>query len=118
MLRWLKRGPKAGAARAPEEEEHDEAEDKSTADNNSRNEDLWFPSWPPPSPREIIADREAYRQRLRYRRYRAPKHVLEDSPLFGLYRLYEWIMADHVINIRNELEVFWYVPIPLLCRSV
>ncbi|KAK1767022.1 hypothetical protein QBC33DRAFT_74852 [Phialemonium atrogriseum] len=45
---------------------------------------------------------------MRYRKYRAPRGVFEDTPLYSLYRLYEWIMVDHTINMRNELEMFWW----------
>ncbi|KAH8689476.1 hypothetical protein BGW36DRAFT_420777 [Talaromyces proteolyticus] len=71
-------------------------------------EDLRFPNWPPPNPREILSRREFYRDRMKYRKYRAPMRVFEDSPLYALYRLYEWIMVDHTVNMRNELELFWW----------
>lgn len=119
MLRWLKWGPKTHASNPPEEDQPDsDTADGTTSDEEGKNEELWFPSWPPPNPKEILADRVAYRHRLRFRRYRAPEYVFEDSPLFGLYRLYEWIMADHVINMRNELETFWYVLPTLLSQSL
>ncbi|KAK3307136.1 Metallo-dependent phosphatase-like protein [Chaetomium strumarium] len=93
---------------AMEGDDPTDEEGHESVDEESKNEDLWFPSWPPPNPRQILADREAYRRRLGYRRYLAPERVFEDSPLFVLYRLYEWIMAHHYINIRNELETFWW----------
>lgn len=76
-------------------------------------DELLFPSWPPPNPREILSRRDFYRDRLSYRKYRAPKGVFEDSPLFGLYRLYEWIMVGHTVNMRNELEMFWWARWPV-----
>ncbi|KAK3903115.1 hypothetical protein C8A05DRAFT_43597 [Staphylotrichum tortipilum] len=97
----------------------DEEDDDRPTDELIHNEELWFPSWPPPNPRAILAEREAYRHRLRYRRYRAPEGIIEDSPLYGLsrlyglFRLYEQIMADYVINMRNELEVFWWTRWPV-----
>jgi hypothetical protein len=63
MLRWVRRGFKAQAATTPAEEQpredtaDDNTEDDHTADEESKNEALWFPSWPPPNPREILADR-------------------------------------------------------------
>ncbi|KAF5017584.1 hypothetical protein F66182_10474 [Fusarium sp. NRRL 66182] len=71
-------------------------------------EELLFPHWPPPNPREILSQRDAYRDRMRHRKYRAPKGVFQDSSLYALYRIYEWIMAGHTINMRNELELFWW----------
>jgi hypothetical protein len=110
-LRWLNGRSKTRSPSRPEAAEgpDEDMTDEEPEDENSKDETLWFPAWPPLNPREILADRKAYLQRLGYRKYRAPEYVFEDSPLFGLYRLYEWIMADHVINMRNELEVFWYV---------
>ncbi|TPX12789.1 uncharacterized protein E0L32_006669 [Thyridium curvatum] len=75
--------------------------------------DELFPSWPPPSPREMLSRRDFYRERLLSRRYLAPRGVFDDSPLFGLYRLYEWIMVDHIVNMRNELEMFWWARWPV-----
>ncbi|OAA54608.1 phosphoesterase [Niveomyces insectorum RCEF 264] len=69
---------------------------------------LLFPVWPPPNPRYIIAQREMYKERLMQRKFAAPKGVLEDSPLHYLYRIYEWILVGHTINMRNELELFWW----------
>ncbi|KAL6858130.1 hypothetical protein ACO1O0_005582 [Amphichorda felina] len=76
-------------------------------------DELLFPSWPPPNPREMLARRDYYRERMRHRRYAAPEGVLEDSPLYALYRIYEWIMVDDVVNMRNELEFFWWKPWPV-----
>ena len=39
---------------------------------------------------------------------RAPTNENLDTPLAALYRLYENIMLDQNINMRNELESFWY----------
>ncbi|OIW32176.1 hypothetical protein CONLIGDRAFT_259294 [Coniochaeta ligniaria NRRL 30616] len=72
-----------------------------------------FPSWPPPNPSELLSQRALQRDRLSRRKYRAPRKVFEDSPLFGLYRLYEWILVDHPINLRNELECFWWARWPV-----
>ncbi|EEY19834.1 conserved hypothetical protein [Verticillium alfalfae VaMs.102] len=72
-----------------------------------------FPCWPPPSPRAILSRRAAYSDSLCRRRYRAPRGVFEDTPVFALYRLYEWIMAGHTVNMRNELEMFWWARWPV-----
>lgn len=61
----------------------------------------------------MLSRRELYKDRLGYRKYRGPKLVFEDTPLFALYRLYEWIMTGHVINMRNELERFWWARWPV-----
>lgn len=75
--------------------------------------DHCFPSWPPPNPREMLSRRQFYKDQLALRKYRAPRGVFEDSPLHALYRLYEWIMVDHFINMRNELELFWWTRCPV-----
>ena len=67
-----------------------------------------FPSWPPASPREILAHRDVLKGQFVGRKYAAPEGVFEDSPLYYLYRIYEWIMVGHTINMRNELELFWW----------
>ncbi|KAK2594815.1 hypothetical protein QQS21_007443 [Conoideocrella luteorostrata] len=72
-----------------------------------------FPEWPPLNPMEILRRREYYRARLDHRRYRAPEGVFQDSPLYALYRLYEWFMVDDVIHLRNELEMFWWARWPV-----
>lgn len=76
-------------------------------------EDLLFPSWPPLNPREILCHRELYRDRMGHRKYRAPKGVFTDSSLYALYRIYEWILAGHTVNMRNELELFWWTRWPV-----
>lgn len=67
-----------------------------------------FPTWPPPNPQEILRDRGSYAERFINRKYHAPKGVFHDQPLFSLYRLYEWIMVGHTVNMRNEIELFWW----------
>lgn len=76
-------------------------------------DELLFPSWPPPEPRELISRRDFHLNRLRHRRYRAPPGVFTDTPLYALYRLYEWLLLDHTVNLRNELEVFWWARWPV-----
>ncbi|KAK3942465.1 hypothetical protein QBC46DRAFT_379701 [Diplogelasinospora grovesii] len=76
-------------------------------------DELLFPSWPPPNPREMLSRREFYKDRLGYRKCRTPKGVFEDTPLFSLYRLYEWIMVGHVVNMRNEISMFWWARWPV-----
>ena len=58
----------------------------------------------PPSPRELLQGRTTYELPLLNR------WVNEDTnaPLTALYRIYEHIMLDQHIEIRNELEAFWF----------
>ena len=65
------------------------------------------PVFPPPSPEEIIANRSDYITKLRLRKYRIPETAPADTPLFALYRLYEFLIVDHVTGYRNQLEYFW-----------
>lgn len=66
-----------------------------------------YPSFPPPAPSDLIKDREAYWVKISSRKYAAPQGVFEDSPLYALYRLYEFIVLDKVLDYRNALEAFW-----------
>lgn len=67
-----------------------------------------FPIFPPPPPQDILNQRSAYADLLRGRRYKVPKGMRADTPLFSLYRLYEFLVVDHVTGYRNELEDFWH----------
>lgn len=68
-----------------------------------------FPVFPPPPPKEILEDTAEYWTKLKARRFAAPRGVFEDTSLFALYRLYEYILVDQVIPYRNALEAFWRV---------
>lgn len=65
-----------------------------------------FPSWPPPPPRELLANAEGYRTVLAQRRQRWPRFE-DDNSLYSLYRLYEELLLDNRFDIRNEIEYFW-----------
>ncbi|OAA59611.1 hypothetical protein SPI_05809 [Niveomyces insectorum RCEF 264] len=58
----------------------------------------------PPPPRFLLAHREACELPLLHRRVRSDG----DSPRDCLYRIYEHLVLDQHIEIRNELEAFWY----------
>jgi hypothetical protein len=60
----------------------------------------------PPPPRELLRGREIYEIPLLRRRIDRET----DTPLAALYRLYEHIMLDQNIEMRNELESFWFQP--------
>jgi hypothetical protein len=60
----------------------------------------------PPSPRELLRGREIYELPLLRRRIDREA----DTSLDAIYRLYEHIMLDQNIEIRNELEAFWFQP--------
>lgn len=66
-----------------------------------------FPIFPPPSPRLILQNRSKFWNSVRSRKYGAPRGVLEDTPLYALYRFYEFIVVDEVRPYRNTLEAFW-----------
>lgn len=58
----------------------------------------------PPPPRELITNRVIYEGPLLGRRV-LPE---TDSPLAALYRIYEHLCLDQHLELRNELEAFWY----------
>lgn len=55
-----------------------------------------YPQFSPPSPQEILAHRLEYITKLRARKYRVPEGISADTPLYALYRLYEFFVVDHV----------------------
>ncbi|KJZ73117.1 hypothetical protein HIM_07501 [Hirsutella minnesotensis 3608] len=66
-----------------------------------------YPVFPPLSPSAIIDDPETYWSRVQARKFAAPQGYFQDSSLFALYRLYEFIVLDRVFAYRNALEAFW-----------
>lgn len=38
---------------------------------------------------------------------------MEDKPLYALYHIYEHIVLDNNIGMRNELELFWWTRLPV-----
>lgn len=70
---------------------------------------LKYPTSPPPLPRELFANRDAYGAAMDQRdRKSHPIHPQNDNrPLFALCRLYEAIVLDRNIDLRNEIEWFW-----------
>ena len=65
-----------------------------------------YPKAVPPPPDEMLLQREIYEVALQQRRYK-PRPGSEDTPLRTLYRLYEAIVLDSNINLRNEIEYFF-----------
>ncbi|TVY78105.1 hypothetical protein LSUE1_G004808 [Lachnellula suecica] len=59
----------------------------------------------PPPPREILARRDEHEDII-YTRARPDEKL--DTPLAALYRMYEYIILDQHIKLRNELESYWY----------
>ncbi|KAK9856764.1 hypothetical protein MYU51_000679 [Penicillium brevicompactum] len=72
-----------------------------------RSEPVGYPIFPPPTPEELLAHPNMYRERLFQRVSRTPHGEPEDTALFSLYRLYEHLILNDNIGLRNELEYFW-----------
>ena len=66
-----------------------------------------YPSFPPPPPEIILSERDDFSRRLKRRGHPAPKGQ-DDTPLFAMYRLYEYLILYDNIGIRNELQHFWF----------
>ncbi|KAK0744886.1 hypothetical protein B0T21DRAFT_280706 [Apiosordaria backusii] len=66
-----------------------------------------YPTFPPPPPRQILQSTSAYYDQVKQRKFACPRGIFEDSPLYALYRLYEFFLLDDVIAYRNALEAFW-----------
>ncbi|KAJ3514625.1 hypothetical protein NM208_g15045 [Fusarium decemcellulare] len=58
----------------------------------------------PPPPRELLTHRTHYELPLLNRRV----DPNEDSPIYALYRIYEHLVLDQHLELRNEIEAFWY----------
>ncbi|KAL4936656.1 hypothetical protein BDV06DRAFT_89228 [Aspergillus oleicola] len=58
--------------------------------------------------------RERLCQRLSQRLWRTPKDEPEETPLFSLYRLYERIVLNDNIGMRNEIEYLFYAKWPVV----
>ncbi|KAL8877721.1 MAG: hypothetical protein Q9198_004315 [Flavoplaca austrocitrina] len=61
--------------------------------------------YPPPPPQTILSNRSDYISQLRFRKYWPPENT-PDTPLFCLYRLYEYLVIDDVTGYRNTIEYF------------
>lgn len=68
-----------------------------------------FPTFPPPAPEDIITNLEKYRQDVREIIYVWPQGDV-DTPVKCLYRLYQYVMMDQNIGLRNILEYWWFHP--------
>lgn len=68
-------------------------------------------SSPPPPPQELLANRETYEIPLLDRRIDGRL----DHPIAALYRIYEHLILDQHIELRNEFEAFWYHNTWLIC---
>ncbi len=65
-----------------------------------------FQLYPPPAPQEILEYRSEYLTKLQHRKYWPPKSAPNDTPLYALYRLYEFLVVDDVTGYRNTPEYF------------
>ncbi|KAL2813447.1 hypothetical protein BJX63DRAFT_443109 [Aspergillus granulosus] len=74
---------------------------------------LAYPVFPPPTPEKLLAHATRYRELLFHRVYRTPIDEPEDNPLFALYRLYERLVLNDNIGLRNEIEYFFYAKWPV-----
>lgn len=72
-----------------------------------------YPVFPAPTPEELLAHPNLYRERLFQRVHRTPQGKSEDTSLFSLYRLYEHLTLNDNVGLRNELEYFWYAKWPV-----
>ena len=66
-----------------------------------------YPTFPPPAPKQLLSNPSFYNQLLSQRQYYAPKNE-NDTPLYGLFRMYEHLLLNRTTGLRNELETFWF----------
>lgn len=69
-----------------------------------------YPKFPPPTPHELLSYPIFYNNLLDQREYLTPQGgpATTDTPLFALYRLYEHLVLNRTVGLRNELERFWF----------
>lgn len=67
----------------------------------------------PLQPRELLAGRLIYEIPLLQRK---PADPDTDTPIASLYRIYEHLVLDQHIAIRNEFEAFWFQSSWALCK--
>ena len=67
-----------------------------------------FEVFPPPSPHDIVVNYSLYLEQIKTVNYATEYD--KDTPLHALYRLYEYVMLDQNIGMRNEIENFWLQP--------
>lgn len=65
-----------------------------------------YPQFPPPPPHDLLANRAHFTNLLNKRKYLTPPGQ-QDNSLYSLYRLYEALVLDDNIGLRNEIEYFW-----------
>ena len=58
----------------------------------------------PPNPHVLLENRTTYEMKFLNRRIDHERN----EPLAALYRIYEHLILDQHLEIRNELEAFWY----------
>ncbi|KAK7970180.1 hypothetical protein PG996_001385 [Apiospora saccharicola] len=102
-LRRLKRtsGPDSGSA-SNERNEDDEIENEVFVPCDDD-----YPVIPPPPPSIILEDPPKYLSVIQIRKFATPRGFLKDTSRVALYRLYELIVLDLVLDYRNCLEAFW-----------
>ncbi|KAK4199230.1 hypothetical protein QBC40DRAFT_282436 [Triangularia verruculosa] len=83
------------------------AVDHETPEEEYIAQDSDYPTFPPPPPRQTLQSTSAYRDQIKQRKFACPRGVFQDSPLYALYRLYEFFLLDDVLAYRNALEAFW-----------
>nr|POF02282.1 hypothetical protein CFP56_65547 [Quercus suber] len=76
-------------------------------------ENCAYPVFPPPVPQQILEHIASYTALIRQRKFGGPIGEFKDTPLFALYRMYELMVIDDYLGLRNELEVFWWKPWPV-----
>jgi len=100
---WLKWRQQA----KPTASEPTSSSSRDAASNTYRPSPEEYPTFPPPPPRAVLQNQTQYWDKITARKYGAPQGVFTDSSLFALYRLYEFILLDKVLDYRNALEAFW-----------
>jgi hypothetical protein len=66
-----------------------------------------YPSFPPPTPEELLSYRSHFEELLSQRQHLFPWPAKDDTPLFALYRVYEHLVLNQTTGLRNEFERFW-----------
>ncbi|KFZ12541.1 hypothetical protein V502_07052 [Pseudogymnoascus sp. VKM F-4520 (FW-2644)] len=66
-----------------------------------------FTEYPPPTPKDVFDAHRVQYEEMLFKRTYVGLHTDTDTLLKTLYRLYEYILLDQNIGMRNEIECFW-----------
>ena len=81
--------------------------DATRKDATEHSAEEYASAFPPPPPREIVSNRDAYKAKVLKHKPMVINKAPVSNSLVALYRLYEFFVLDYVFGYRSQLEFFW-----------